>query len=172
MFYNGNWILRVHTYLFGWRKTKFFCIISIFSQKINVKINKYELSTFYWLPKLRKNPFKSRFISNSSHCPTNHSFKAYCIPSNRCQRSCIKYSEAALSNSNVSYFWSIKNSSEVIEKLRLCKFQGSQVSSFSFSLYTPHCHIILFKQKWCPLVHCVSTKSQKRTSVLQTKRAF
>ena len=37
--------------------------------------------------------------------------------------------------------WSIKNSSEVIEKLRLRNFQGSQVSSFDFSiLYTslPH----------------------------------
>ena len=49
----------------------------------------------------------------------------------------IKYSEIAFSNSNVNYFWSIKNSSEVTEKLRLRNFQGSQVSSFDFStLYT------------------------------------
>ena len=45
----------------------------------------------------------------------------------------IKYSETAFSNSNVNYFWSIKNSSEVIEKLRLRNFRGSQVSSFDFS---------------------------------------
>ena len=41
----------------------------------------------------------------------------------------------------MNYLWSIKNSSEVIEKLRLRNFQGSQVSSFDFStLYTslPH----------------------------------
>ena len=38
--------------------------------KINVKIDKCELPTFYWLPKLHKNPYKSRFISNSSHCST------------------------------------------------------------------------------------------------------
>ena len=38
--------------------------------KINDKIDKCELSTFYWVPTLNKNPFKSRFISNSSHCST------------------------------------------------------------------------------------------------------
>ena len=38
--------------------------------KSNIKIDKLELPTFYWLPKLHKNPYKSRFISNSSHCST------------------------------------------------------------------------------------------------------
>ena len=33
--------------------------------KINVKIDKCELPTFYWLPKFNKRPYKSRFISNS-----------------------------------------------------------------------------------------------------------
>ena len=55
----------------------------------------------------------------------------------------------------MNYFWSIKNSSEVIEKLRLRNFQGSQVSSFDFStLYTslPHDLIkakVLSLVKWC-----------------------
>ena len=35
--------------------------------KINVKIDKCELPTYYWLPTIHKNPFESRFISNSSH---------------------------------------------------------------------------------------------------------
>ena len=52
------------------------------------------------------------------------------------------------------YFWSIKDSSDVVEGLRLRNFQGSQVSSFDFStLYT-------------------SLPSQKRTSVLQIRRDF
>ena len=29
-----------------------------------------KLSTLYWLPKLHKRPYKSRFIANSSSCPT------------------------------------------------------------------------------------------------------
>ena len=53
----------------------------------------------------------------------------------------IKYSETAFSNSNVNYFWSIK---EVIEKLRLRNFQGSQVSSFDFfTLYTSFQHDLI-----------------------------
>ena len=67
----------------------------------------------------------------------------------------MTYSEPAFINSNVNYFWSIKNSSEVIEKLRLRNFQGSQVSSFDFStLYTslPHDLIkatVLSLVNWC-----------------------
>ena len=38
--------------------------------KSNIKIDNLDLPTFYWLPKLHKNPYKSRFISNSSHCST------------------------------------------------------------------------------------------------------
>ena len=56
----------------------------------------------------------------------------------------MKYSETAFSKSNVNYFWSIKNSSEVIEKLRLRNFRGSEVSSFDFStLYTSLPHDII-----------------------------
>ena len=65
----------------------------------------------------------------------------------------MKYSETAFSNSNVIYFLSIKNSSEVIEKLRLRNFQGSQVSSVDFStLYAslPHDLIkVLSLVNWC-----------------------
>ena len=67
----------------------------------------------------------------------------------------IKYSETAFSNSNVNYFWSITNLSEVIERLRLRNFRGSQVSSFDFStLYIslPHGLItanVLSLVNWC-----------------------
>ena len=42
----------------------------------------------------------------------------------------------------------------------------------TFPLYTPHYHMILSKQKCCLLLTCFSTESQKRTSILQTKRDF
>ena len=141
--------------------------------KIDVKIDKCELPTFYWLPKLHKRPYKSRFISNSSHCSTTILSMHITSALTAVKDHVIKYSETAFSNSNVNYFWSIKNSSEVIEKLRLRNFRGSQVSSFDFSLlYTPHCHMILSKQKCCLLSTGVSTESQKRTSVLQLRQVF
>ena len=42
----------------------------------------------------------------------------------------------------------------------------------TFLLYTPHCHMILSKQKCCLLSTGVSTESQKRTSVLQIRHGF
>ena len=74
MFWRRIWILRVHMYLLSWRKTNFFCVISILSlsqisKLINLTCIQFYFH-FYWLPKLHKNPYKSRFISNSSHCST------------------------------------------------------------------------------------------------------
>ena len=123
--------------------------------KSNIKIDKLDLPTFYWLPKLHKNSYKSRFISNSSHCSTTILSKHITSALTAVKDHVIKYSETAFSNSNVNYFWSIKNSSEVIEKLRVRNFQCSQVSSFDFStLYTslPHDLIkakVLSLVKWC-----------------------
>ena len=75
--------------------------------KIDVKIDKCELPTFYWLPKLHKRPYKSRFISNSSHCSTTILSKHITSALTAVRDHVIKYSETAFSNSNVNYFWSI-----------------------------------------------------------------
>ena len=140
--------------------------------KSNIKIDKTDLPTFYWLPKLHKNPYKSRFISNSSHCSTTILSKHITSALTAVKDHAIRYSETAFSNSNVNYFWSIKNSSKVIEKLRLRNFQGSQVSSLDFSsLYTSLPHDLI-KEKVLSLKNGVSTESQKRTSVLQIRPDF
>ena len=76
--------------------------------KINVKIDKSELPTFYWLPNLHTNLFKSRFISNSNHCSTTIHSKHITSALTAVKDHVIKYSETAFSNSNVNYFWSIK----------------------------------------------------------------
>ena len=60
----------------------------------------------YWLPKLHKNPYKSRFISNSSHCSTTIRIK-HLTSSLTAVKDYVK-TETAFSNSNVNYFWSIK----------------------------------------------------------------
>ena len=103
--------------------------------KSNIKIDKIDLPTFYWLPKLHNNPYKSRFISNSSHCSITILSKFITSALTAVKDHAITYSETAFSNSNVNYLWSIKNSSEVIEKLRLRNYQGSHASSFDFSIF-------------------------------------
>ena len=84
----------------------------------------------------------------------------------------MKYSETAFSNSNVNYFWSIKNSSEVIEKLRLRNFQGSQVSSFDFStLYTSLPHDLI-KAKVLSLVNWCFNRESKSYLCTSLKAGF
>ena len=140
--------------------------------KIDVKIDKCELPTFYWLPKLHKRPYKSRFISNSSHCSTTILSKHITSALTAVKDHVIKYSETAFSNSNVNYFWSIKNSSEVIEKLRLRNFRGSQVSSFDFStLYTSLPHDLI-KAKVLSLVNWCFNRESKTYLCTSDKAGF
>ena len=77
-----------------------------------------------------------------------------------------------LNLSNVNYFWSIKNSSEVVEKLRLRNFQGSQVSSFDFStLYTSLPHDLI-KAKVLSLVNWCFNRESKSYLCTSLKAGF
>ena len=140
--------------------------------KIDVKIDKCELPTFYWLPKLHKRPYKSRFISYSSHCSTTILSKHITSALTAVKDHVIKYSETAFSNSNVNYFWSIKTLPRSSKSCDCVTFGVLRYLLSTFLLYTPHCHMILSKQKCCLLSTGVSTESQKRTSVLQIRQGF
>ena len=99
------------------------------------------LPTMYWVPKLHKTPYKHRFISASSNCSTTnlsiHLTSAFtCI-----KELVIKYCDKTYQNSNINYFWSVKNSIEVWDKLQSIKRPVSAIDSYDFStLYTtlPH----------------------------------
>ena len=124
--------------------------------------------------KTTQNPYKSRFISNSSHCSTSILSKYITSALTAVKNHVIKYSENALSNSNVKYFWSINNSSAVIEKLRLRtrNFQDSQVSSFDFSSLntsTPH---YLIKAKKMSLVNWYFNRKSKTYLSTSDKAGF
>ena len=83
-------------------------MLSVVSLKIDVKIDKCELPTFYWLPKLHKRPYKSRFISNSSHCTPTILSKHSTSALKAIEDHDIKYSETAFSNSNFNCFGPLK----------------------------------------------------------------
>ena len=117
--------------------------------KIDVKIDKCELSTFYWLPKLHKRLYKSRFISNSSHCSTTILSKHTTSALTAVKDHVIKYSKTAFSNSNVNYFWSIKTLPRSSKSCDYVTFGVLRYLLSNFLLYTPHCHMILSKQKCC-----------------------
>ena len=113
--------------------------------KSNIKIDKIDLPTFYWLPNLHKNHYKSRFISNSSHCSTTILSKHITSAFTTFKDHVIKYSETAFSNSNVNYFWPIKT---LLRSPKSCEtFMVLKYLISIFLLYTHPCHMILSKQK-------------------------
>ena len=100
-----------------------------------------KLPTSYWLPKLHKRHYKYCFIANSSSCTTTE------LPI--LLTSCltviidhvIKYSTTVYERNGKNLFWSIKNSSEILNKLKFRGFLASSLSTYDFStLYTtlPH----------------------------------
>ena len=42
----------------------------LIATSLQAQPNSMTLPTMYWIPKLHKTPYKSRFISSSSHCST------------------------------------------------------------------------------------------------------
>ena len=121
--------------------------------KINIKIDKCELPTFCWLPKLHKNPYKSHFISYSSRCSTTIFSKHITSALTTVKDNVIKYSETAFSNSNLNYFWSIKTLPRSSRSWGLrINFQNSRVSSFNFSTFYTSLPHDLIKAKVLSLV--------------------
>ena len=108
---------------------------------VSIKDDQNKLPTIYWLPKLHKRPYKARFIANSSSCTTTELSKLLtsCLTAIKSHQS--KYCETVYERSGINLFWSIKNSGEVLDKLRSRGFRATRLSTYDFStLYTtlPH----------------------------------
>ena len=95
----------------------------------------------YWLPKLHKRPYKARFIANSSSCTTTEHSKSLSSCPSAIKSHVKRYCETVYETSNKNWFWSIKDSGEVLSKLKCRGFRATSLSTYDFStLYTtlPH----------------------------------
>ena len=89
-----------------------------------VNVDQDKLLTMYWLPKLDKRPYKARFIANSSSCTTTELSKLLTFYLTAIKSHAIRYSEILYETSNKNWFWSIKNSGEVLSKLKCRGFRA------------------------------------------------
>ena len=95
----------------------------------------------YWLPKPHKRPYKARFIANSSSCTTTELSKLLTSCLTAIKAYVIKYVKTVYERSGKNMFWLIKNSGEVLSKLKEIGYQATSLSTHDFStLYTtlPH----------------------------------
>ena len=104
---------------------------------VGITESQEKLPTFYWLPILHKQPYKARFIANSSSCTTTSLSKVLTSCLTAIKNHWIKYCEKTYEKEGINYFWSIKNSTENLDKLKTKGFQASTISTYDFStLYT------------------------------------
>ena len=106
-----------------------------------VKERKDRRPTMYWLPKLHKRPYKARFIANSSSYTATKLSKLLTSCLTAVKNHVIRYCEKVYERSGKNLFWSIKNSGEILIKLKSRGFRATSLSTYDFStLYTtlPH----------------------------------
>ena len=113
------------------------------AQKFSVCVKERQdrLPTMYWLPKLHKKTYKARFIANSSSCTTTELSKLLTSCLTAVKNHVIRYCEKVYERSGKNLFWSIKNSGEVLNKLKSRGFRATSLPTYDFStLYTtlPH----------------------------------
>ena len=131
-----------------------------------VKERQDRLPTMYWLPKLHKKTYKARFIANSSSCTTTELSKLLTSCLTAVTNHVIRYCEKVYERSDKDLFWSIKNSGEVLNKLKSRGFRATSLSTYYFStLYTTLPNNLIkeklinliewtFKRKGSPYIAC------------------
>ena len=106
--------------------------------KFSVCVNEGQdkLPTMYWLPKL----------ANSSSDTTTELSKLLTSCLTAIKSHAIQYCETVYETSNKNWFWSIKNSCEVLSKLKCRGFRATSLSTYDFStLYTRLSHNLIRK---------------------------
>ncbi len=116
-------------------------ISEVSNLKVRIDDQHIKLPTMYWIPKLHKQPYKARFIANSSSCTTTNISKLLTSCLTAIKAHVKRYCDKVYENSGKHLFWSIKNSGEILDKFKIKNYKVTSVSTYDFStLYTtlPH----------------------------------
>ena len=97
--------------------------------------NKY-VPLLYWTSKQHKNPYKFRFIAGASRCPSKTISIQVSLALKLIKTYFKNFCRVIYERSGFNYYWSIDNSCEFLDKLKLVK-NADSFETFDFStLYT------------------------------------
>ena len=131
-----------------------------------------KLPTLNWLPKLHKRPYKSRFIANSSACKTTELSILLTSCLTAINNHVIKYCTTVYERNGTNFFWSIKISGEILNKLKSRGFLASGLSTYDFStLYSTLPHILI-KEKLTELIEHTFNREGSLYLACNDKNAF
>ena len=102
---------------------------------INMTDQDSSIPKLFWIPKLHKNPFKSRFIAGASKCTTKQLSVEVTLCLTAIRDHFRKYCNSILKHTGINCFWSINNSTEFLSKLKNLKAKSIKCFDFS-TLYT------------------------------------
>ena len=109
----------------------------VIERNFNIKISEENSSIplLFWIPKLHKNPVKSRFIAGASKCTTKQLSKEVTLCLTTIRNHFRKYCNTIFIRRRINCFWSINNSSEFVSKIKDLKAESIKCFDFS-TLYT------------------------------------
>ena len=119
----------------------------------SIKEKQDRLPTLYWLPKLHKQPYKARFIANCSSCTTTVLSKLLTSCLTAVKKHWIRYYDTVYERDGINFFWSIKNSNDVLNKFKSKNFQASKLSTYDFSTLCTTLPHHLIKDKLIDLIN-------------------
>ena len=139
---------------------------------MGISENQEKLPTLYWLPKLHKRPYKSRFIANYSSCTTTELSKLLTSCLTAVKNHLNKYYDTCYERDGTNRFWSIKNSNEVLNKLKPKGYKTSTLLTYDVStLYTTLPHR-LKKDKLIKLIEHTVSREKAPYLACNDQRAF
>lgn len=139
---------------------------------VDIKITCRKVPTMYWIPKLHKTPYKSRFIANSTACSTTQISQLLTSCLIKIKEHVKKYCDKTYENSGINLFWSIINSGEILTKLETKRYQADTISTYDFStLYTTLPHNLI-KTKLTQLIEKTFAREMTLFLACNTERAF
>ena len=122
--------------------------------------------------KLHKRPYKSRIIANSSACTTTELSVLLTSCLTAIKNHVIKYCTTVYERNGKKLFWSIKNSGEILNKMKSRGFLVSGLSTYDFStLYTTLPHNLI-KEKLTELIGQTFNREGSLYLACNDKNAF